>query len=164
MKTYICRLNTCRKENIWARQNKNVYCRGNKNKCQRDHQDQVRVYDWLVKGITWKYTKNHPVPKWAKRELLKLQDGKCARCGLSKHGNGEEFVWEFEHIDGNPWNSVPKNCEVLCTHCHSKTPTYKRRDRTKVTQEQRDLNGKRIMHLLAMRKRKIEDLPAPTLH
>ena len=162
MKTYNCL--HCGKKNKWARQNKNIFCRGNNNACQFAYQDHVRIYNWLVKGETWAHKKNHPVPPWAKRAILKLQGGKCARCKESHHHNGEEFTFEFEHINGNPQNNAHENCEVLCVHCHTKTDTYKRKDRTKVTEDHAWSNGQRIKELLERRRKQIDDMPEPTVH
>lgn len=57
---------------------------------------------------------------------------KCNRCGI-KDWNNEPITLEIEHKDGDNWNNVKENLELLCPNCHSQTTTYRRNRKIKIT-------------------------------
>lgn len=57
---------------------------------------------------------------------------KCMECGwdkINKYSN--KCPIELEHIDGNHDNNKIENLRLLCSNCHSLTPTYKGLNRGK---------------------------------
>jgi hypothetical protein len=65
-----------------------------------------------------------------KRVILE-QDNKCNRCGLDEWLD-EPLMLELEHKDGNNQNNDRDNIECLCPNCHSLTPTWRGRNKSKV--------------------------------
>jgi len=155
MQTYKCK--HCGKVAKATRQKVNKYC---SNACQREFEYKERVAKWIEKGISWRAS--DPVPKWPRRYLLQIQKDKCARCGHDKDHIKRPLKFEYNHIDGNRKNNEFKNGEMICLPCHSYTHTYRAKDRTKVTEEQKNQEAEHILKLL--KQRKDEPLPEPTLH
>jgi hypothetical protein len=54
----------------------------------------------------------------------------CAKCGINSW-NGQRLTLELEHIDGNSDNNQLDNVCLLCSNCHSQTPTYKAKNKGK---------------------------------
>jgi|SRR5665213_3213306 len=52
----------------------------------------------------------------------------CNHCGIS-HWFGDPITLELEHIDGNTTNNIRENLEGLCPNCHSKTTTWRGRNK-----------------------------------
>lgn len=61
--------------------------------------------------------------KETERTTFEKQGGKCNICKKTfDYVNGRPIHPEYDHIDGNPSNNDPSNCQVLCLDCHrSKT-------------------------------------------
>lgn len=55
-----------------------------------------------------------------------LREAKCERCGLDSW-QGEPIALELHHIDGNHYNNVFDNLQILCPNCHSLTQNYRNR-------------------------------------
>lgn len=51
---------------------------------------------------------------------------KCNKCGI-KEWNGNNITLEIEHIDGDNWNNIKNNLELLCPNCHSQTLTFRKK-------------------------------------
>lgn len=47
----------------------------------------------------------------------------CECCGISSW-NGKELTMQIHHKDGDHFNNLPENLEILCPNCHSQTDTY----------------------------------------
>lgn len=60
--------------------------------------------------------------------ILYEQDNKCNSCGISEW-LGEPIILELEHIDGNHYNNVRDNLEMICPNCHSQTSTWRGRNK-----------------------------------
>lgn len=58
-----------------------------------------------------------------RRRFLEKVPYECNGCGLSEW-RGKEIVLQVEHIDGDSFNNVLDNLELLCPNCHSQTPTW----------------------------------------
>lgn len=56
-----------------------------------------------------------------------LKEEKCEECGQGNMWNDKRLVLELEHINGNKTDHRWENLKILCPHCHSQTPTYKRK-------------------------------------
>ena len=68
--------------------------------------------------------------------LVFLRGRKCEKCGLT-HWQGQEIPLQVHHIDGNHYNNVIDNLQILCPNCHAQTDTYagKNKHRTSVTDD-----------------------------
>lgn len=53
-----------------------------------------------------------------------LKENKCERCGISEW-NGEPIHCELHHKDGDRFNHMLYNLQVLCPNCHSQTKTFR---------------------------------------
>lgn len=60
--------------------------------------------------------------------ILYEQNEKCNKCGLN-NWLGEPLILELEHKDGNHYNNVRDNLEMLCPNCHSLTETWRGRNK-----------------------------------
>jgi hypothetical protein len=57
----------------------------------------------------------------------KLKKEKCEECGQKNSWNGKPLTLELEHVNGNKKDHRLNNLRILCLHCHSQTPTFRRR-------------------------------------
>ncbi len=76
--------------------------------------------------------------EYMKKDLIKtpllrqklIQDGikedKCEKCN-NKEWMGQELTLELHHKDGNKYNNVLENLEILCPNCHSLTPNHSKK-------------------------------------
>jgi uncharacterized Zn ribbon protein len=60
--------------------------------------------------------------------ILYEQENKCNSCGISEW-LGEPITLELEHKDGNHFNNVRDNLEMICPNCHSQTSTWRGRNK-----------------------------------
>lgn len=58
--------------------------------------------------------------KWLKR----IREWKCECCGLTEW-NGKELSLEIHHIDGDHYNNILDNLQILCPNCHSQTYNWR---------------------------------------
>jgi hypothetical protein len=67
-----------------------------------------------------------------KKKILIEENGyKCEWCKLEKWLD-MPITLEIDHIDGNHSNNSKENFRLLCPNCHSFTPTFKNKKRSKV--------------------------------
>ena len=67
-------------------------------------------------------------------EGIKLYE--CEKCHNSTW-MGESLTLELHHIDGDHYNNSLENLQILCPNCHSQTPTYRSRTKSKTTKPER---------------------------
>lgn len=57
------------------------------------------------------------------KRLLKIREYKCEKCGISSW-NGEHISLQIHHKDGDHFNNLLENLQILCPNCHSQTKNY----------------------------------------
>lgn len=55
----------------------------------------------------------------------KIFEYKCNCCNINSW-NGLPITLEIEHKDGDTWNNIRENLELLYPNCHSQTSTYRK--------------------------------------
>lgn len=96
--------------------------------CQRIYIHKKYIKRWLAgkesgncggkKSLV--YISSH-VREW----LIETRGNKCEKCGWCKtHPLSGTIPVQVNHIDGNAYNTIPENLELICPNCHSLTPTY----------------------------------------
>jgi hypothetical protein len=100
------------------------YC---SNQCQTDYQYKKYIEDWKLgrtdgnKGKEFPQLSNH-----LKRFLLEKFGEKCCLCGWNKkHPLTKKVPLEVNHIDGNSFNNLEENLQLLCPNCHSLTSNFR---------------------------------------
>jgi Zn finger protein HypA/HybF involved in hydrogenase expression len=63
-----------------------------------------------------------------------LKEHRCECCGLDEW-LGEPIPLELDHIDGDHYNNTIENLKILCPNCHAKTPTYRGKNKRRITSE-----------------------------
>lgn len=48
----------------------------------------------------------------------------CIGCGLGPEWNGKPITLQLDHIDGDKFNNLKENLQILCPNCHTQTHTY----------------------------------------
>ena len=61
----------------------------------------------------------NPFTVSVKRRVLKAPKNRCAICAICR-SKLDQYVVDFDHINGNSTNNKIKNCQALCTPCHRK--------------------------------------------
>jgi hypothetical protein len=86
------------------------------------------VSDYLVKNSTIQSFK-------LKRHLLRngLLDPVCSDCGLSTW-RGQPIPLELDHRNGDNRDNEFSNLRLLCPNCHAFTPTYRGKNRGRLSQ------------------------------
>ena len=59
--------------------------------------------------------------------LISLRGREC-ECCHQKVWMGKDIPLEVHHIDGNNWNSLLSNLQMLCPNCHAQTETWRGRN------------------------------------
>lgn len=100
-----------------------IYCSF---RCQQDFKYLEYIERWLSGLETGNQSSNPGVISTrVKRWLRETRGDACEKCGWNEvnpvHG---KVPVQAEHKDGNAYNTVPENLELLCPNCHSLTPTF----------------------------------------
>jgi hypothetical protein len=61
---------------------------------------------------------------------LDILEYKCSICGISEW-LGSSLVLDLDHINGERFNNEKSNLRFLCPNCHSQTPTFRGRNKSK---------------------------------
>lgn len=71
-----------------------------------------------------------------KKNLVVLRGHKCECCQLSQW-NEKEIPLQVHHKDGNGFNNLLENLQLLCPNCHAQTDTYCGKNKSKkITDEE----------------------------
>lgn len=77
----------------------------------------------------------HPTYKTGqlKKRLIdgEVKENKCECCGIDSW-NGAPIVLELDHINGISNDHRLSNLRLLCPNCHSQTPTFKGKNKSRV--------------------------------
>ncbi len=65
-----------------------------------------------------------------RNRVLEYQNFCCSKCGISEW-NGIALTLEMDHINGDNADNRRENLECLCPNCHSQTPTWRGRNKSK---------------------------------
>lgn len=103
---------------------RNKYCSG---KCMRDYQQKEWEEKWFKGEINGNISPVWTsISKRVRTYLFKKYNNKCSKCGWGEVNPYTGTIpLEVEHIDGNPYNTVPANVTLLCPNCHALTKTYR---------------------------------------
>ncbi len=71
--------------------------------------------------LSWERLRKRTI--WEQKEC-------CNKCGLSEWLK-QPITLEIDHIDGDNKNNTRNNIEALCPNCHSLTPTWRGRNKSK---------------------------------
>src|SRR5688572_1986781 len=107
---------------------RNNYC---SNRCRIDLEYQQNIEKWFSGILTGlRGINTFAISGYVKRYLREKHNDSCQRCGWNeKHPDTGEVPLEVHHIDGNFFNTVENNIELLCPNCHSLTSTYRARNK-----------------------------------
>ncbi len=64
--------------------------------------------------------------------LIHLRGRKCENCGLEQW-QGQDIPLQVHHIDGNHYNNVLDNLQILCPNCHAQTDTYAGKNKNRIS-------------------------------
>lgn len=80
--------------------------------------------------------KNSPVVNRTHLKHRLIREGylknKCEWCGIGATWRGKPMTLEMDHINGDNRDNRLDNLRILCLHCHSQTPTFRRPKRKPV--------------------------------
>lgn len=96
--------------------------------CYKKQQDLNKINHWLETGDTG--CKIATTLRNCIRDYIKkLQNNKCAICGLEDNWNGKELHFILDHIDGDASNNWKDNLRLICPNCDSQLDTYKSKNK-----------------------------------
>ena len=103
------------------------YC---SNVCQKLSEYKNNVDNWLHgKDCGWT-GKTRQLKKYVRRYLYEKYGTACQICGWDeKHPIDGAVLTEIDHVDGNSENCHENNLRILCPNCHSKTTTFRARNK-----------------------------------
>ena len=111
-----------RPNETWQDYNRKQFCN---NTCKWEHYREsyiTQCKNGEVSGIV-----GDDLSEIIRQYLINKAGNKCSKCGwheVNPHTN--KIPLEIHHIDGNPYNNVESNLDVLCPNCHSLTNTFKK--------------------------------------
>lgn len=90
-------------------------------KCQQDFVRMENLNNWF--GGMWKDRKT--LPSYVRSYYMTKHNNQCELCGWGERNGSSGLVpLAVHHIDGDCFNHVESNLQVLCPNCHALTPTH----------------------------------------
>ena len=106
---------------------RNMYCN---NKCQQQHLIETKTKNWLNGDDPGWTGKTRQLKYFVRRYLHNTRGTACEVCGWDeRHPVDGKVLTEIDHIDGDAENCSPDNLIILCPNCHSKTWSFRARNR-----------------------------------
>lgn len=111
-------------ENLFSK-----YC---SNSCQQEFQHKTYIERWKA-GLETGYCavskdttyRSLELSAHVKRYIFKKFESSCSECGWCKrHPINGNLLLHIDHKDGNFFNSLEDNLNLLCPNCHSLTPNH----------------------------------------
>lgn len=98
--------------------------------CQQAWQKDRRVHLWLQRELQGHSGKTLSLRKWVRDYLKEVRGSQCSQCGWDdRHPLDNSSLTEVDHIDGDASSSWIENLRILCPNCHSKTATFRARNK-----------------------------------
>lgn len=83
------------------------------------------INKWKNGEIDFKEKKLERIPSRIRHYMLEKANYKCEKCGWSEINPSTGLIpLQIHHIDGDPYNHIESNLQVLCPNCHSLTETF----------------------------------------
>ena len=100
------------------------YCN---NKCQSNKQQLDWEEKWFRGEVSGNNNSNYcQIRDRVRTYLFRVNDNKCSICGWGEMNPfTNKIPLEVDHIDGDPYNTVPDNLRLICPNCHSLTKNYR---------------------------------------
>lgn len=84
----------------------------------------------VKKSLTELLVKNSSVKNRTHLKHRLINEGylknECLHCGIGPIWKGSKMTLEMDHINGDNTDNRLENLRILCLHCHSQTPTFRR--------------------------------------
>lgn len=113
---------------VLRKESRSTFCT---QRCSIDYNQEQAVSAWKegkrrgTVGI-----KAFKIAPFVRRYMIEKVGGRCQNCGWNTtHPITGEVPLEIHHLDGDFFNTVESNLEVLCPNCHSLTETYRGRNK-----------------------------------
>jgi 5-methylcytosine-specific restriction endonuclease McrA len=121
-KAKICKFLKCKPETLDCYLKKfGVNYKGNRGaKGKKNAPNKISAIDYMKKEIV--------ITSKLRKKLISdgIKKNECEMCGITKW-LGKEISLELHHIDGDRFNNVLSNLQILCPNCHSLTPNHSQR-------------------------------------
>lgn len=111
-----------RRNEPWQAYNRRMFC---SNECKWNHDRAEYIKKWKngeIDGMV-----GEDLSERIRKYLIDKVNNKCSICGWSEvNKHTGKVPLEIHHKDGNPYNNIEENLQVLCPNCHSLTATYRK--------------------------------------
>lgn len=79
----------------------------------------------IISDEDWFQENTNRAGQRSKQRLIKMGvSDQCVACGIGPEWNGKPITLQLDHIDGNKFNNLRENLQILCPNCHSQTDTF----------------------------------------
>lgn len=121
----VCR--NCKIDFKYGRNSTGKYC---SNICQQSFQYKEYIFRWKNGEETGCVGKTLDISSHIRRYLRETRGTSCQECGWDeRHPYDGNPLTEVDHINGDSSDNREDNLRILCPNCHSKTPTFRSRNK-----------------------------------